>query len=74
MSRDDIICIVKLGDHYVGYSEFVSAESTIDQIMEGFPKFSVPTIEEAIVYAQLEPTEYGYYFYDFKLPVEMEVI
>ena len=69
MSSDDIICIIKENDNYVGYREFISAEATIKQIKQGKPLFTVPTVEDAIICAQSEDTEYGYYFYDFKLPV-----
>ena len=56
MSADNYITIVKEGDEYVGYHRFASDDD------RGTVYFRVGTIEEAIMAAQSEYTEYGYRF------------
>uniref|UniRef100_A0A6M3M6E9 Uncharacterized protein n=1 Tax=viral metagenome TaxID=1070528 RepID=A0A6M3M6E9_9ZZZZ len=67
MSRDDIIFIVKVGNKFFGFNIMLSAipevGASLDYIInKGWFKFEADSVEEAILKAQKESTEYGYEF------------
>jgi len=47
-----------VGDKYVGYHQFAS----VDELQYDKLLFIAETVEEAVIFAQEEETEYGYRF------------
>lgn len=67
MSSDDIILIVKRRNKFKGYWISAEFDYKIKDLLKLTPKFVVGTIEEAILKAQEEHTEYGYRFVNLEL-------
>ena len=62
MSADNYISIRKENDKYVGYHQFASA----DEPQYDDPMFIAGSVEDAIIKAQAEYTEYGFFFEGLK--------
>ena len=63
MSLDNFIAIVKIGGKYIGYDCCASLEyNSVEDYQQEPIIFQATRLQEAIIAAQQETTEYGYCF------------